>query len=260
MITFRLLGKLGRFGNMLFQVAGTIGIALRNNEAFAFPPFINYDHRDRFGSDEDCDLEKYFLKRLPYISLEEIERRKFQRRFIHWGYHDVMLSKYNDWDIEGHLQSEKYFSHCIDTVRAYLTMKDEYKQTDRCAIHWRAGDYAEGANNYHPRQIKNYYVQAMKHFPEDQQYIIFTDDPEGFYKMFPHMLDSIYSDGKNYIDDFKFMKSFKHFIVANSSFSMMAAILADQPGKKIVAPSLWFGADAGNLSPKDIYPEGCIVI
>jgi len=55
------------------------------------------------------------------------------------------------------------------------------------------------------------------------------------------------------------MKRCKHFIIANSSFSAMAALLADHPDKKVVAPSKWFGPHV-DISAKDIYHQNWIII
>jgi hypothetical protein len=42
---------------------------------------------------------------------------------------------------------------------------------------------------------------------------------------------------------------------------MFAAIIANQPEKRIVAPSPWFGAAySGTLPEQDLYPEGSTVI
>ena len=45
-----------------------------------------------------------------------------------------------------------------------------------------------------------------------------------------------YSEGRDYIQDFKLMKRCRHFIVGNSSYSAMAAILGEVPDKRVVAP------------------------
>jgi hypothetical protein len=68
----------------------------------------------------------------------------------------------------------------------------------------------------------------------------------------------VYVSG-NYIDDFKLMKRCKHFIIANSSFSAMAALLADYPDKIVMAPQRWFGPHV-DISAKDIYHQNWLVI
>jgi hypothetical protein len=159
-----------------------------------------------------------------------------------------------NWNLQGHFQSDKYFGHCIDTVRHYLTMKDEYPLNDYVAVHYRAGDYIDDPNAYHPRCSKEYYQQAMELFP-GEKFLVFSDDIVAAATMFPGA--KIYV--ADYLDSFKMMKSCKHFICANSSYSVMAAILANQEGKKVVCPKRWFG-DVAGINGDDCYPENAIVI
>jgi len=178
----------------------------------------------------------------------------------HWGYHPGHYP--DNISLNGHLQSDKYFSHCIDLIRHYFRMKDEPEQNEYVAIHYRAGDYTEGADTYHPRQPREYYEKAIAMFPEGTKYIIFTDDYEAANNLFSEqlkVLDIGISTG-NYIEDFRWMKRCKSFITANSSYSIFAAILGEHPEKKIICPKLFFGTAAGGLSAEDVYPENAIVI
>lgn len=250
-ITFLALGKLGRFGNSLFQIAGLIGIARKNNMDFVFPKFINHDHKERFGSSEEIEVYKFFENPLPTVNGQQ-----FQYRWIDWGYHDVRLNPGN-YDLCGHFQSEKYFKHCLEEVRHYMKMKDEYEfMKNVCALHWRAGDYQEGENVYHPRCTMEYYSKAMRIMPPETRFLVFSDDQNKAKEMFGS--DVKYADG-DYIDDFKAMKACNHFICANSSFSLMPAILSEAKDKIVVCPKMWFGNVAG-INGNDCYPEGSIVI
>lgn len=251
MITNLSIGNYGRWGNMCFQIAAVIGIARKSGQDFGFPPIINSDHKERFGSTEDIELDKYFLNPLPGI-----DGRSFTERPISWGYHPDIYLPVGDWNITGHFQSEKYFSHCMEEVRHWLTFKDEPAPNNYVAIHYRAGDYQEGGKSvYHPRCSKEYYEQAMAMFP-GREFLIFSDEhPDKVMRMFEgHKV----AYGNDYIKDFKIMKSCHSFICANSSYSLIAAILADHSGKKIVCPSLWFGDPGGGL--KMDYPENAIII
>ena len=49
MLTFNQLGRYGRLGNQMFQVAGTIGLATQHGYSYGFPEWMNWDHRTRFG-------------------------------------------------------------------------------------------------------------------------------------------------------------------------------------------------------------------
>jgi len=245
-ITFNTLGHMGRFCNQAYQIAGTIGIARRNNMQFAFPRWLNYDHRDRFGSAEDIDLQKYFLNPLPVY-----EGPNLPARWIEWGFHDVILN--GGASLSGHLQSTRYFEHCLDEVRWYFRMVDEPPLSDYVAVHVRLGDYD---NAYHPRMGLNYYQPAMALFP-GARFLVFSDDLDSCKKIFGNSVE--YSEGRSYLDDFKLMKRCRHFIIANSTFSSFAAVLGDAPDKRVVAPRPWFGALAG-ITGEDIYNPDWTVI
>lgn len=241
-------GGLGRFGNQLFTIAGTIGVATRSGQQYAFPDWINRDNA-LFGGQEDI-MSDYFVNELPSLP----PGFRFQDYPYFWGYQDVYLPNGN-WNLFNHFQSFKFFEHCRETILHYFRMKDEPHQNEYVAIHWRAGDYQEGENAYHPRQPFEYYEKAMALFP-DEEFILFTDDVPAAAIMFAPLMQKykiLYSDGSNYIEDFRLMKRCKSFIIANSSFSAMAAWLGEHEEKKVVSPSYdnWFGRVAG-ISAKDI--------
>ena len=246
-LTFSQLGRYGRFGNQLFQIASTIGIAKKLRYNFAFPKWINYDAAERFGTKEPIDIYNYILNDLPEIT----NFAGYKQQFVHWGYHNVRLHE-NNWDISGHMQSEKYFDHCANLIRHYFTFKDEPDPINACAIHVRLGDYG---GDYHPRQPMEYYRKAMDIIKADS-YIIFSDSPDDAEVLFP---DATISRSTNYIEDFKLMKACHSFIIANSTYSWWAAWLGNQEGKKVIAPALWFGPAAG-LDTRDIYAKDWIII
>ncbi len=260
-VTFSSLGRYGRFANQMFQIAGTIGIARKNGYDFAFPEWKNYDHAERFGSNEDIDLQKYFVNPLPIY-----QGRELPEKFVDWGYHDIRLSE--SCSLSGHMQSEKYFSHCIDEIRWYFRMKDEYSPRDKVAIHVRLGDYD---NAYHPRMDMRYFAKAIELFPKGTQFLVFSDEPDAASDMFVAHFGSDkkgerfqYVKGDNpateYIDCFKLMKACRHFIIGNSSYSAMAAILGEAPDKKIIAPAPWFGPKYTSITGNDIYGANWTVI
>lgn len=244
------IGNYGRFANMLFQVAGVIGIARKNGLQPVFRPLMNNDHKERFGSTEDIDLGKYFVNPLPDMP----ENIRWVERPIGWGYNDVRLGPGN-WNLSGHFQSFKYFAHCFDEVKYYMRMKDEYPQEDAIGLHIRLGDY-DGA--YHPRLDKSYYQPALEQFPAYMKVIVFSDDMGAARKIFKsNRFEFCHSD---YIDTFKKMKSCRHFIIGNSSYSAMAAILGEAKDKRVIAPAPWFGPAYTNITGKDIYCDGWTVI
>jgi len=151
-------GGLGRFGNQCYTIAGVIGIAEKSGQPFSFPHWKNYDNA-LFGG-EVTDFEDYFENPLPRMNGEA-----FNEYGYFWGYRDIVLN--GNWSINAHLQSPKYFEHCIDKIRHYFKMKDEPKQNDWVAIHYRAGDYIDDPNAYHPRCSKEYYEQDNPSVSDD---------------------------------------------------------------------------------------------
>jgi len=274
--TFLELGRYGRFANQIFQIAGTIGIARKNGLEPVFPLWTNHDHKDRFGSKEDVDLWKHFINPLPVLP-EGVTG--YQTVNVQWGYHDLKLNSRQNWGISGHLQSYKYFSHCIEEVRKYMTMKNEFPRNKCVAMHVRRGDYDD---KYHPRLSVEYYARATLEFPVDTTYHVFSDDivavHDEFVQYFTRFLTDItYAQGLeflkrrfrfvnydepmyDYIESFKLMKSCSGFIIGNSSYSAAAAMLSDAPGKKVVAPRNWFGQAYAGINANDIYCEDWIVI
>ena len=246
-------GRLGRFGNQLFTIAGCIGIAIKNGHEFGFPEWINQDNK-LFGGNAD-KMSDYFVNPLPPIP--DVHWHEIGYK---WEFELPNLGNHN-YDIFRHLQSPKYFEHCIDVVRHFFTLKDEPEQNNYCAIHYRAGDYIDNPDAFHPRCSLDYYTKAMEHFSDEQQFVVFSDDIEKAMELFGGLVKRInYVTEKDYIKNFAYMKKCKHFIIANSSFSAMAALLANHPEKKVVAPLRWFGTEGRGWETKDIYHESWIKI
>ena len=258
LVTAKCVGRYGRFANQMFTIAGALGIARKNGYDFALcEPWRNHDGRV-FEPDLDIDCFKRFENEFPIYTGPDLPQIG-----VSWGYHDIQLT--HSADLMGHFQSQKYFHHCLDEVKWWFTMKDEGPLLDYVALHLRRGDYGEqptpqhpDGNPYHPRMNMSYCLPAMEMFP-GAKFLVFSDGIEDCKEMFGNSVE--YSEGRDYMEDFKLMKRCRHFIISNSSYSAFAAILGDAPDKKVVAPFPWFGGPYdGNLDPKDIYSEGWTVI
>jgi hypothetical protein len=191
-----------------------------------------------------------------------VDASGFQDYPVSWRWHPD-LHPPDNVSLSGHFQSEKYFKHCVDLVRHYFQMHGEKGPAkDVIALHVRRGDYDD---RYHPKIGMDYYDKALSLFPEDWLVFVFSDDIKVAKSvLLKHEKNRlVFVDDTDYIDDFRVMKQCNHFICANSSFSLMAAILSDAPDKKIICPSNWFGPAWGRgyrEMSKDIYPENAIVI
>lgn len=261
MITSLNIGRLGRFANGAYMIAGAIGVAIKSGQPYAFPKWINHDAVDRFGCKEDSNIGSQLLSELPEIN----PNWSFKNTGYFWGFQDLYYPTGN-WSIDGHMQSERFFKHCLPLIKETFTFKNEPQQNENIAVHWRAGDYQDGENVHHPRQTMAYYHEAWQRIGSDGYILIFSDDTEAAAKMFNMWLQGgkafIVNTG-SYLEDFKLMKKCRSFITANSSFSSFAAILGNHPDKKVIMPSNWFGTAWGSGHKgmaKDIYPENAIII
>lgn len=253
MITSLAAGRLGRFANGAFMICSSIGVARRNGQDFAFNKWINWDAKERFVTTEDIEVYKYFNNPLPLLTGNE----SFQTYGYFWGYRHLDL-QYGNWSIEAHMQSEKYFSHCIDEVRYYMTMSDE-EDHDAIALHYRGGDYIDSSDAYHPRCPLTYYAEALQHVPKDMPIFLFSDSMEDAVRIIGKLGRKYIPIDKDYLESFKIMKRCRHFITANSSYSLLAAILSNSPDKTVICPKVWFGPQAG-LDTTDLYPQGAVIL
>lgn len=230
MITFKRLGSYGRLGNQLFQIASTIGIAERNDCAFAFPRWKYSD---------------FFSNRLPlsppgkYIRFTEKS----------YSYEDVVLDKGADWDLHGYFQSWRYFSYSEETVKHYFTFDprlcssitkayENILDRETVSVHIRRGDYLT-LPEFHPVVEAEWYNIALQQFDPGICKIVFSDDID--WCMNNLRWSNMFFARGNECEDLFLMSCCTHNILANSSFSWWGAWLNQNPGKRVVAPKTWFG-------------------
>lgn len=244
-VTYQQLGKFGRIGNQLFQIASTIGIARRNNMNHVFP---------------EWEYSKYFKRQLPIGHLATFNISK-EKKFEYIG---VSLSQENNYNLFGYYQSERYWNNCKDEVLSYFQFTDELlrKQSqkmitvDAVAIHVRRGDYLE-LQDYHPVLTLDYYNRAIQQFDKEQRFIIFSDDIEWCKKYF--LTDRFSFANGTQIEDLCLMSLCSGHIIANSSFSWWGQYLSHR--HKTVAPSKdkWFGLKASH-NVDDLYQDHWMLV
>ena len=240
MLTYNGLGRYGRLGNAMFQIASTIGIAQKNGFDYAFPHWMNFDHKERFQSEEDIHVYRFFENALPYYA-EDMPA--LPDHFVHFGFHGFDIP--DNVSLSGHMQSEKYFEHCPDIIRHYFKMKAEYTPLDYTAVHVRLGDYG---SHYHPVCTPEYYAAAREKVPGP--YMIFSEDTARAKEIFG--AECVTFEGDT-METLRTMKACRRHIIANSTFSWWGAWLSES--KEVAAPRIWFGEAAQGLDSKDVIPE-----
>ncbi len=264
MIGFNYLGKLGQLGNQMFQYATVLGVAEGIGTSCCIPK-----HRevmdDGIGNKlriELFDAFKINSKNVGFLPALDKKETTFT-------YDDSFLDldPNQDTNLIGFFQTPKYFNHIKDMVKKEFTFRDEIVNEckevlelfeDPIALHIRRGDYLINNANHHNLTME-YYEQALKHFPKEQQVVIFSDDPEWCHEQLLFVDDRfVVSEGNSSYHDLYLMTQCSDFIIANSTYSWWGAWLADRG--KVIVPHKWFGPNNSKNSLKDLYPEHWTVI
>lgn len=163
--------------------------------------------------------------------------------------------------LQGYYQSEKYFKDFESEIRSEFTFIDPcdiHPNPKTVSIHVRRSDYVPKPN-YHPLCSMDYYEKAMSLFGEDYSFLVFSDDIPWCRDNFKGPRFS-FSEGLTNSQDLELMSKCDHHIIANSSFSWWASWLNQQPDKKTIAPSKWFGPAYNGYSLSDLYLDDWVVI
>jgi hypothetical protein len=230
---------LGRLGNNLFQVAAMIG----TGHEFAIPE--GYHHREIYN----------FFPGIPTVKV------KAKNTWSQPDFTYTPIPTFSYINLHGFFQSIKYFEHCQDQVREVFDLNET--PIDYVGLHWRRGDYLQYPDRF-PTLTPEYIGQAIDYFNFKgfKNFMVFSDDiqhcKEFLPKRFPYV-NYKFSEGKNQFEDLSLMASCEHNIIANSSFSWMAAWYNRNKNKIVITPSkeTWFGPN-NKLDTRDLIPEGWI--
>ena len=263
MIGFNALGRLGRLGNQMFQYAALKGIA-RNIGADIIIPNYTEAVDDGIGNKLRTELFDSFNLQVNVGLLNNGHAPVVGERFFHFDEELFRLCP-DHVSLQGFFQSEKYFKHIENEIRQDFTFKDEIIEpckemiesvVNPIALHVRRTDYVSNSAN-HPPCTLEYYEAALKHFGEDRNVIVFSDDPAWCEQQ------EIFADDRFLISensdnrvDMCLMSLCDDFIIANSSFSWWAAWLSNNSNKKVIAPVQWFGTGYTKKNDtKDLIPD-----
>jgi len=238
-VTFSRLGHYGRLGNQLFQIAATLGIAVRNRCDAVFPPW---------------SIAEQFACGLPQASVIAPARVRVEETF---AYQDIKITE--PTDLVGHFQSERYFKHCEAAIRRLFCpapplfdhAERQFRravggmpQENTCSIHVRRGDYV-GDRCFADLAAGDYYERAFATFPPRTVFLMFSDDIAWCRHRFRGG-NLVFMETQPSIIDLIMMSMCANHIIANSTFSWWGAWLNPRPDKTVIAPKSWFGGSLAN--------------
>jgi len=265
MIGFNALGRMGRLCNQMFQYASLKGLARKIGAEIIIP---NYEQEvdDGMGNMLRTELFDSFELNVQTGLLNNGHAPVVQERFFHFD-EELFNNCPDHVSLQGYFQTEKYFKHIEDEIRDDFIFHSEIATPCKemiegvehpIALHVRRTDYLTNSENHFNMPLA-YYEAALKHFDDDRNVIVFSDDPAWCLEQ------SLFSDDRFIISenddnrvDLCLMSMCDDFIIANSSYSWWGAWLSANKNKKVITPVQWFGKTGytKDHNTKDLIPDG----
>ena len=202
--------------------------------------------------------------------------RRYRQRGHRFDPHVLELP--DDTYLEGWWQDERYFSEIRPILLDELELRDPPSERDAgrlreigeqvsVSLHVRRGDYVTNpaARTFHGVLDSSYYEAALERLVDvtderDLKVFVFSDDIEWCRKVLRLVHPTVFIDsGNSGAADMRLMRSCRHHVVANSSFSWWGAWLSDHPAKVVVAPERWF-ADPEANAETEVVPKSWLRI
>tara|TARA_Y100000401_G_scaffold99696_1_gene88147 strand:- start:45 stop:848 length:804 start_codon:yes stop_codon:yes gene_type:complete len=267
MIGFNHLGRLGRFGNQMFQYAALRGIAAKNNYNFCLPYYEDAVN-DGLGNMNYTELFNCFkMSSVTELNIQTIDNKRPIVNEEKFNFNENLYNNCPDWiSLFGFFQSEKYFKNVEEIIRNDFTFKDHI--LDPChdmmqgilesgkvvGLHIRRTDFLTNPNHHFVGL--DYYKKALEKFSDDVQVLVFSDDSSWCLEqdLFSHDRFMVSENNSGYVD-MCLMSMCTDFIIGNSTFSWWASWLGNRG--KVVAPKNWFPDDKDT---SDLYCKNWEVI
>jgi len=190
------------------------------------------------------------------------------------GFDERVLELPDDSYLEGWWQDERYFLDIRPALLEEIELKDpvagrnaewlrQIQNTTSVSVHVRRGDYVDNPTTraFHGVLGIEYYAAALEHVAavtgeRDLNLFVFSNDIDWCKQSLELGYRTTFVDsGNSGAEDMRLLKTCRHHVVANSSFSWWGAWLSDHPEKVVVAPKNWFSDPAANAET-EIVPPG----
>jgi hypothetical protein len=255
----------GELGNQMFEAAAVLAYARDHNYEAVFPSFDT-----AAGGHENYYRVFYRLNVLPSgYDISFIDHNGTIETYV-----PILYEPGKNIRILGHNQNERYFVHHKEYIKEIFAPSPEILGD----IANKYGDleilFKEPTVGIHVRTFIrdgrnpeivgfegatwNYFIQAIEYFPEDYNFLVFSDHPKWTKQHFPRMNRKITFIAGNppYIDLY-FMSLCHHQVVSpGSTFSWWAGWLNRNTDKVVIVPHFWQAGYTG----EDAFPPDWVRI
>ncbi len=271
-----IIKTIGGLGNQLFQYALGRRLSLERNTELFFdatwyekPPNRKYS-LDKFHTSGAVATKTDSKKRKPRLLdvILPINKKRYIREqsFL---FDKKILSVGKDVYLDGYWQSPKYFESIEDILKKDLVLKEPQGEENEdmrkkiysvnsVSLHVRRGDFlAEKNKKTYTDCGPEYYQSAVNYIFKQTgeiELFVFSDDPEWVKENLHTGHPTTFVSSHHFTDyqELNLMRSCKHNITANSTFSWWGAWLNPNPKKIVVTPKQWFvpmGRNGEDLIP-----------
>lgn len=275
MIRTKLIGGLG---NQMFQYAAARALAEKYHTDVELDLTWFSQPFDAHTAAREYELNSFILdSRIEKYSASLADKVRQRLRLIktysepHFHYDPKFQQLGNNTSLVGYFQTEKYFKgyrkqllqdfvwQSAPTGKNMTLMAKIMQDENSVSLHVRRGDYVADkvTASFHGSTKLDYYKAALKtlkkHVPRPTLYV-FSDEPDWCKQNLKFSDPTIFvSHNTHGSEDMRLMKTCRHNIIANSSFSWWGAWLNQNPEKIVIAPQQWFAHQESNT--KDIIPS-----
>ncbi|MCX6738749.1 MAG: alpha-1,2-fucosyltransferase [Candidatus Parcubacteria bacterium] len=259
-----IIKAIGGLGNQLFQYALGRRLSLERNTELFFdttwyekPPNRKYS-LNKFNTIGTVASKTDGKKRKPLLLdvILPINKKRYIREQS-FRFDKKILSVGKDVYLDGYWQSPKYFESIEDILKKDLVLKEpqgeEHEEMRKkiysinsVSLHVRRGDFlAEKNKKTYTDCGPGYYQSAINYIFKQTgkiELFVFSDDPEWVKENLHTGHPTTFVSSRNFTDyqELDLMRSCKHNITANSTFSWWGAWLNPNPKKIVVTPKQWF--------------------
>ena len=235
-VTYSQLGKAGRCGNCLWEIASTLGLASKHQCRASFP---RWEYQSKFS------VPAHFFDGQPGVEATTLPEAAHIAPV-----HRTYLQDYSLWkDIAPTII--EYFQPSSEAKAVlYARHADLLKTPHKTAIHVRRGDYLQNPHIF-PHCTVRYYERAMRRVLDESpetQFVLFSDDPNWCVKEIPKWMSPeiqahaekwiVMRGNKDWEDLFLQAECAQH-VISNSTYSYWGATISRNPHP--IYPKPWWG-------------------
>lgn len=241
MVTCNLVGELG---NQMYEIAATIAYAKKWNMEYVIPT-----HARNRANNATWKFNNVVYGNVALPIYRDDERTLNE------------IPKMDNVCLHGYFQALPYFMDAWDEVVEAFDLRWSLLK-GKVSIHQRRTDYLQHPDSF-PSTSLDYVKRGVDHFKElgYTDFTVFSDDiaycKENITSEM-HGVNIEYSEGREALEDMVYMSQHEHNIVANSTFSVWAAMLNKNQNKIVIRPPFFLGKNGAHLY-RDIYPKEWII-